>query len=274
MKKETAPNKHGNGMENVSPAEILKACGEMHKRLEKAAKKHRISLDAPGWVDDRPLTNEVSALRDKFNLLAFSTTYQGWSERQRKKLARALAADKDFRAAADNWDLLSNQDRIAQITKAGTQMMKLYSDGGKLFPPKTIQLRFYEQGSDAGSNYFELGSTARSLADAARCRISLNMHKEAGFNRFERALNIAFHEHLHAVHFSLSDYFTQCKKPERHLLGKDMEVLHYSEKLYRIGFCNIRTLYQAIPWERDAYHNAKHFVRDLYEALHAYRPAP
>ncbi len=264
------------------PADIVTVCQRMSAQLQKTAQALNIELSGTKWVNPNPLKAEINSLKDLFAQLSFSKNYSKSSETGRQWLAEGLCNNKKFRDAAKNWDKLKPNCQQTIIRDISEKMQNIFSHERTLFPPKNIFLHFYEKGRPAGKGtHFERGRATNSTINW-QCNISINTHKDTGFHDFNRAMDTVFHENLHAIHFALADYFAQCPNREKHLLKDDMDMLHKSRLIDLEKFSKVRSLYHAVPLERDAFRQSKKFTRELTKVLDRYsraeysstRPAP
>lgn len=252
----------------LSAKELVRACDDMGRRLQEAAQQCRIDLNGTQWQNSTLIKAEIKSLRQHFERFEFSDAYRQWSEKKRRILIARLSQQKKMREAACRWKTLDLKDRT-KIIRHFTQMVQdVYSHSNILFPAKTIESRFVAQARPEGArSYFQRGHTTNGLF-GWRCIISINTHDDSGFNEFYAAMDTAFHEGLHAVHFALMDYYLQCPDRNNHVLAEDMEMLYYAKQVDFKPYGRLLPLYHAIPWERDAHRQSKQFIRELREKLH------
>ncbi|MCB9996594.1 MAG: hypothetical protein H6869_09180 [Rhodospirillales bacterium] len=251
--------------------ELSSACDQISARLQEAADKLGIPLRGGGFVDQSALKNEIAGLKAVYNELKFSPAYERWSENRRKALIKTLFSSPEFVHAAANWEQITPKMRQDTIRQMSLKLQEAYSNKGTLFTPKSVRFRFFEQEAPKEKGaYFERGRAINGLG-GWHFTVSLNTHKDAGALDFGRAMNAAFHENLHGVHFALMDYPDRCKELDHHPLKDDMAMLNQAKQIQVEKFSRILALYHSIPWEADAHRQSKLFEREITEALHAHK---
>lgn len=250
-----------------SPQALVKACKKMSSRLQEAARKVNLPLDRGEWINPVRVKDEVRALRNLYRRLSFSPAYKTWSTDRRKELIKTLCASDAFRDAAAHWHDWDTTRRKDIVKNLGRTLQQVYSRGNTLFPAKKLSFHFTEEARGQGANPYLLRGKATNSIVNWLCYVTLNTHKDAGFDDFNTAIDSAFHEALHGVHFALMDYYRQCPDINRHPLKDDMAMLHHSKLAHFEKYARIQALYHAIPWEADAHRQSRQFVREVTAKL-------
>lgn len=220
-----------------------------------------------GWISYENSKTEVKSLTAKFNELQFSEPYRRWTNKSRDKLISSLKSIDSFPKSQKDWDGLSLEEKKDAVKQFVKLTYNVFSDNPFNFKARRPYVRYFSEGFAPGKTFLAGGFASSSKLDWL-CRINMNTHSDAGFDKFYSVLNMVFHESMHVFHHSFADIYQAGLCPKGHPLEGDMQMLSFGHSI-GYGVMNyIKPLYHAQPRERDSYWQAKQFVREFQNAFH------
>ena len=248
---------------NTSVYNLFDTCSKIGHELRKIAKQHDIILGGTKWVRNTgPISTQIEQIKNLLNRVPFSDQYKYIGDKCIEDMANTLSASNDFRLAAKNWPHIGQNAQEMWAIRIGEMVQDRYSNNSKLFSPLISTFCVYsEPRPDDPDIIYERGS-AEKVQSLPICMLSFNRHSDTGFNDFMTAMDVIFHENLHAIQFALIQHYFN-EQYRNHPLFHDMKVFFLSGKISALGLETIYPIYRADPMERDTFSQSYNFTQRL-----------
>lgn len=245
--------------------QIMRQAVQKAETIRAVARSSGITLDGPGWVVADTLGEHVRGLTNHFNRLSFSPAYFAWKDDCLQTLVTFLCADAQFRDMCRDWHDYSTAQRIDTATWFSRTFHAIFS--ADLIPQAIICVRDFERPPSQSAIPRLVRGTHQAPHPGRRSHdIGFNTHKSAGFYYLENALEVAFHENLHAVQYGLAGAAARGEIKDDHPLYRDARLFAMAFRNRVCYLPNIRPAYRAHPLEVDTHSQSSMFIAALRAA--------
>lgn len=225
-----------------------------------------IDLAGRNKVEPEDLAPYSFRLTRTFNTLSLSRAYKDWQAERTAQLVGILIAAQSFRRMAQDWNVMDNDNFIENASWFSRMQQSVFSHDLTASPPEILIETFSAPHIDK-DKILTLGTHMRPQNEQAPFHsLTFNTHPDARLQEFDRALNVLFHENLHATQWMLAEQYVQGAITAAHPLHRDARLLMmaYNERSSYIPA--ITPVYRAHPLEEDTFRAAAAFIDKLAAA--------
>ena len=231
-------------------------------RLRAFARRERVDIHGHQWIAPERLGGHAETLTGIFNRHAFSPAYRAWEDDCTFALTRALCTQRQLTDMLRHWSTYTDPERIDAAAWFSRLHQKIFAED-VMTPAITCVHGFSRERAEAPQPRLVRGMHISPGYGRRSHEMGFNTHPDARFHELTEALNVIFHENLHAAQYALA----------AHAASGDIRVnhpLHREARLFAMAFANresylstVDSAYRAHPLESDTHAQSTRFLTTL-----------